>query len=387
MKKKLESNEKLIEKFVNFLKANSFSVGRQKKCRWILTNFSDWLGKNFKKADREDIEKIMIHLESNGFKAWTVHDYKAVLKKFYKWLEGKDDVYPDKIRWLKTTMKKKDKKLPEDMLTNEEILRMIATANTLRNKALVSVLYESGCRIGELMNLKLKDVTFDEYGAIILVDGKTGMRRIRLVSSADHLKNWINTHPTRDKRDSALWISAYGNSLSHSKVGDILKRIGKKAGIEKRIYPHLFRHTRATHLAKMLSEQELKIYFGWTQASEMASTYVHLSGKDLDNAVLEKVNGMKIEKKGIEMIKPKVCAFCYETSPPESKLCVHCGKEMLTPIQMAEIDRERKMQEAFSYFTLFKNMGKKKSISPKELEKIAKAMDNKEAFEKLVRRK
>ena len=70
-------------------------------------------------------------------------------------------------------------KLPEELLTEEEIQKMISSCANLRDRALVSVLYESGCRIGEIGNLRIKDVLFDEYGAKIDVLGKTGARRVR----------------------------------------------------------------------------------------------------------------------------------------------------------------------------------------------------------------
>ncbi len=64
------------------------------------------------------------------------------------------------------------------------------------------------------------------------------------------------------------------------------KRIAEKAGIKKRIHPHLFRHSRSTHLAKHLTEAQMKQYLGWVQGSDMAAIYVHLSGRDVDDALL-----------------------------------------------------------------------------------------------------
>jgi integrase/recombinase XerD len=81
---------------------------------------------------------------------------------------------------------------------------MIENATNLRDKAFISTLYESGCRIGELLPIKLRSVVFDEYGAVLIVDGKTGMRRIRLISSVPLLANWISNHPFKNNPDAFL---------------------------------------------------------------------------------------------------------------------------------------------------------------------------------------
>jgi site-specific recombinase XerD len=61
----------------------------------------------------------------------------------------------------------------------------------------------------------------------------------------------------------------------------------KKAGLNKRVYTHLLRHTRATELASILTEAQMKELLGWTQSSDMPSVYVHLSGRDVDSAFLK----------------------------------------------------------------------------------------------------
>ncbi len=66
----------------------------------------------------------------------------------------------------------KNRKLPEEILTEEDIRKMINAAYNTRDKAIVSVLYESGCRVGEFLCMKIKNVQFDRYGAIIVVCGK-----------------------------------------------------------------------------------------------------------------------------------------------------------------------------------------------------------------------
>ena len=138
---------------------------------------------------------------------------------------------------------------------------------------------------------QIVNVEFDANGAVLIVSGKTGQRRVRLIHSVPRLLTWLEHHPNNGHPDSYLWVNlgSRNNSelLMHQSAASMLRKTGKRAGLEKGCNPHLFRHSRATFLAKHLTEAQMKEYFGWTQASDMAAIYVHLSGRDVDNALLK----------------------------------------------------------------------------------------------------
>jgi len=206
---------------------------------------------------------------------------------------------------------------------------MAETADNLRDKALILVLYDSGCRIGEILTLQLKHVQFDKYGAVLVVDGKTGQRRVRLIMSAPKLHQWIENHPLRNDNEAPLWVTIGTNSrgtpIKYPSALDHIRNIARKTGIKKRVYPHLFRHSRATHLANALTEAQMKQYFGWTQASDMASTYVHMSGRDVDGAFM-KANGMDVPNDGKPVLMQAVCCpRCKVQNSPDAKFCSGCG--------------------------------------------------------------
>jgi site-specific recombinase XerD len=333
-----QANQSLISKFLEQLQAEELSEARIQKYRIYLNQYSALLGKSFNDATREDIVKVVNKILSRKTKQgrelseWTRRDYKVVLKRFYKWLNG-GETYPREVSWIKTTMKDYGRKLPKDLLTKEEIDRMIDAANNPRDKALISVLYESGCRIGELLSLKIKDVRFDDYGAILLVSGKTGDRRVRIIESASYLLSWINAHPLKNNPEASLWVGTR-NFLAKKKeeykatgyraITKLIKRIGERAGISKRVNPHNFRHSRATHLANKLTEAQMKEFFGWVQASKMASIYVHLSGRDVDDALL-KAYGLKVKEEENEEVKTLIkCSRCNELNDPDAWYCTKC---------------------------------------------------------------
>lgn len=251
----------------------------------------------------------------------TKHEYRVTLKKFYRWIRGIQNrgIYPDEVAWITTTIKNRSYKLPEEMLTEEEVRKLAQVASNVRDKAMVNVFYESGARIGELLSLRIKDVKVeDELGAVIIVTGKTGDRRIGLIASAPSLADWINSNPDHENPDSFVW------PIGPRQVDKVFKSLAKKAKIKKRISPHLFRHSRATHLATILTEQQLKQLMGWTMGSKMAQVYVHLSGRDLDNALLA-MHGLATPEKPDEKFRLKTCPRCNEKNSPDAAYCKRCA--------------------------------------------------------------
>ena len=292
--------------------------------------------KPFKEWDKEDVKEVVKHIHYK--EEWDEHtkkDYKASLRKFFKWLRDTED-YPEEVRWIKTNPPGNYKRrLPEEILTEDEIRKMYETADNPRDRALVSVIYQTGCRVGEILSLKLKHVQADEYGIVLSVNGKTGQRRVRIIETSPLVK-WLEVHPFKDNPESALWLTKYGRSrrisednvkyfpLDYAGIRDMLKDLAKRCGIKKRVNPHSIRHARCTHMASKLTEAQMKEYFGWVQGSKMASVYVHLSGRDVDEAILKAYGIIKNDE---QEQKPKIinCLRCKEKNDSLSLFCKRCG--------------------------------------------------------------
>lgn len=269
--------------------------------------------------------------------------YRSKIALFLRFINRDDLADLCKIRIPQNT-----KKLPEDMLSQDEIDKLITATHNLRDAAFIALLYESGARRGELIELQTKHIVFDEYGAVItLPKGKTGPRRIRVVFSASYLHNWLNHYPLPTNPNNYLWISLKDPSklAGYTTLRDMLQRTAKKAGITKPVNMHNFRHSRATHLANDLTEQQLKIYLGWTHASSMAARYVHLSGKDVDPAIL-KLNGLEVQKEerpaSLKIIK---CPRCKELQNRTSKYCLNCGLPLNEDISATLTEKQDLIQD------------------------------------------
>jgi len=299
-------------------------------------------GKSYGDMGKDDIKELVGKIERQDYSDWTKQNYKVALKKFFKWMRGTEG-YPEEVSWIRTTLKGNNNKLPEEILSEEEIKRMAEECDHPRDRALVSALYESGCRAGEFLSLKIKHATFDDYGAQLIVSGKTGMRRVRVISSAPEIASWLRNHPFRDDNEAPLWVMVgvrnKNKAMSYDALRMFLKRLAKKAGVKKEITPHLFRHSRATHLANHLTEAQMNHFFGWVQGSDMPSTYVHLSGRDVDRALLQVYGMEETEEKEPEM-KPMKCPRCGTTNSASGKFCGSCG--MVLDIKTAaELEEER----------------------------------------------
>ena len=327
-----DNDRALIREFVAHLKAKGLSDGRVAKYVFNLMVLRRQMKCDFVQAERKDLEALMSWLNSSGYTAHTRLDFRGELKRFYKWLRnGSTDTdipFPPEVSWIKENLKRNEMKQP-DILTADEAAGMIGAAKRSRDKAFIAVAYEGGFRIGELLTARLSDLAFDELGARLRVRGKTGERTVRLISSAPLLSRWLEEAP-KGAPDGPLWPNLATNyqdnmkPMTYQRTVLMLKGAARKAGITKRIYPHLFRHSAATRDAQHLTESELKIKYGWTGGSEMAGTYVHLSGADLD-AKLAAIYGGREIKPPAPVFVPVKCPRCGFDNSPGQRFCGRCG--------------------------------------------------------------
>ncbi len=215
---------------------------------------------------------LLARIERSSWSAWTKHDYKLALRMYLRFLGRKD------LAELVHIKNVHGYKLPEELVTTQEVFELMNAEGRIEDHAFLFVLWESGCRIGELLSLQRRHVQFDHLGAVLIVDGKTGMRRLRIIESAPILDEYISDRSF--KQSQRIFPATYRAYAKRIKV------MSQRAGIQKRIYPHLFRHSRATYLASFLTEAQLCAYMGWTIGSAMPRIYVHLAGADLDQALM-----------------------------------------------------------------------------------------------------
>jgi site-specific recombinase XerD len=362
LKKQSISQEdgKYITQFVNELRAsNNIGKSRVFKIISVLVNWRRMIPE-YKSCNIGDLYQGIEKLKECGYRQNTQRDYIMFLRRFYKWLiENKFSSVPlEKIVKIKAPGSDMMTKTAADLLDEMEVLAMIKACLNNRDRALISVLYEGAFRIMELATLTWSQVKFDEYGAVINVDLKTERPRyIRLVSSVPHLATWMKDYPYPPQGNALVFISAKHYPLQYESVNVQLKKIARRAGIKKRVTPHLFRHSRITHLHRQgCSEAVLKMMAWGHQGTRMMAVYSHLTGNDIDGEIL-RLNGIQqpaiISNQAMQVMQ---CKHCMTFNEPGSKFCGRCGLPLNEKEQRSMNQIVREIECNPLYLTLMEEM-------------------------------
>ncbi|PIE49988.1 MAG: tyrosine recombinase XerD [Flavobacteriales bacterium] len=174
----------------------------------------------------------------------------------------------------------------------EEIMNSIDLSTPFgeRNRCIIEVLYGCGIRVSELIQLKISDIYFKDN--FIKVVGKGD--KLRLVPLADYTADWIkkyinntrNRGKINPKSEDVLFLNNRGNALTRVMIFTIIKEVAKKIGLKKKISPHTFRHSFATHLLK--NGADLRFIQEMLGHSSITTTeiYTHLNTDDLRESIL-----------------------------------------------------------------------------------------------------
>jgi tyrosine recombinase xerD len=238
-------------------------------------------------VSREQITGYMTQLKEKGLAAATIARKLAAIKAFYRFMtaEGYMDSNPAEVVEAGT----KGIKLPR-VLSEDEVVRLlnqpdITTAEGFRDRTMLEVLYATGMRVSELINLTLERV--DLNMKYIIAFGKGSKERIVPLGSvaAEFLQHYLEkvrpklTHAGRNT--NIVFLAFGGHELTRQRFWQIIRGYGRKANINKALTPHILRHSFATHLldngADLRSVQELLGH------SDISTTqiYTHLTNKRL----------------------------------------------------------------------------------------------------------
>ncbi len=329
----LEYNRKSIEDYVRFRRVNGLSIQRQ--CKYIYT--MKLLGKlagqkNFKDLTREDMINILDQVKSrrkdNGdpkYKLSTLRDFMILWRTFIAWVHGVEDPrhegYPKAVSWFRPKEPKNELK-PSDLITPNEEERLLAACCNLRDRAIIGVQSECGLRPGELLGLKVKDVKIESSCLELSLDGKTGVRPAYCIRSMPHLLAWLDVHPCRNDPQAYLW-GLKGQAYTYSAFRQMLRKVTRRAKIQKPIWPYLMRHSSVTDSADSgLTESQLDAAYGWVQGSKSPKTYIHLSGRNVKKAMLQKA-GLVPPHQVTRTVK--LCPRCNKPVATGASLCPSCG--------------------------------------------------------------
>jgi site-specific recombinase XerD len=337
-------NKKLITRYHNYLFSTGSGAQRVSKLSCQLRRICPKLRNNLDSLNKGDVmDLIALYSQDLRLSEATRADYRRALKQFFRWFKEEDSRLENSDPLIKSEAQKFYKFLetevrtcyklkqadPNTIITDEDCAAIVENGcGSAREKAFISLLHETGCRIGEFLNMKLGDVQVKDNYAEIRVDGKTGKRTIFVAKALPHLIRFLEVHPYKNNKQSYLWLSEaqhnHNDPLLHKGAQRLVDRCFECAGIQKKHNLHWFRHSRATILAPKLTEAILCKYMGWSIGSDQVKTYSHLSVKQLEDVMLS-LNGLKSKEE--EPDKPVKC-ICGALNAQTERYCYKCFKPL-----------------------------------------------------------
>ena len=279
-------NEKYIEEFIDYLRfEKKYSENTISSYKRDLNKINSYLKKDFIKLTKADIQKYIQNLSKNE-SSNTISRTISSLKSFYKFLEI--NKYTNTNPLTTNINTKTARKLPK-VLSEEEVNKLLdINLNNdfdYRNKAMLELMYSSGLRVSELINLTVNDV--DLKNSLVRIFGKGSKERIVPLNdyATEALNNYILYHRPKlfkQKENNYLFLNNHGNQMTRQGFFKTLKKITKEKGIKSELSPHTLRHSFATHLLKygadLRSIQELLGH------SDISTTqiYTHITNEMLE---------------------------------------------------------------------------------------------------------
>ena len=279
-------NEKYIDEFIDYLRfEKKYSENTISSYKRDLNKMNLYLKKDFIKLTKADIQKYIQDLSKNK-NSNTISRIISSLKSFYKFLEI--NKYTNTNPLTTIISPKTARKLPK-VLSEEEVNKLLdINLNNdfdYRNKAMLELMYSSGLRVSELINLTVNDV--DLKNSLVRIFGKGSKERIVPLNdyATEALNNYILYHRPKlfkQKENNYLFLNNHGNQMTRQGFFKTLKKIAKEKGIKSELSPHTLRHSFATHLLKygadLRSIQELLGH------SDISTTqiYTHITNEMLE---------------------------------------------------------------------------------------------------------
>lgn len=283
-----------------------------------------------------------------GYKENTQRKYILNAKLLCEWLvkEGLNTrINCEKIQAVKLPKKELVTKMKaSEILTPEEVKKIIAATRSSRDRAALALMYEAALRSVEVGKLTWSDLQFDDAGIVVSTREKTGVpRRIRMVTFTGYVSQWrLDYQGITGKRPEGpqpVFINIRGTpgAMSYQALKNVLRDATRRAGIQdKRVHLHLLRHSRITHMLEAgISETSVKKMAWGKTNTPMIAVYEHVSDEHLDNEVLAAAGLQAREKVKDPTLEAVVCPGCASICPPGAAYCMRCGQPITDEARQA----------------------------------------------------
>jgi len=271
MNVKSKSNEELLEIYLDHLLARNKSQRTIKTFRSIIKQFIAYLkGRHISEATVWDIDGFLAWLRKRGYKEGSIYTAAVAVKRFIQYLGLEENLkgfeYP-----------KRPADLPRYLEIEEVAALVKAAGNNLRDKLIVLLLYTTGMRVSELVGVKVGDVDLERHS--IRIKGKGAKEREVFFhpSLREDIEKLMDSKP----KSAYLFQGRNGKKMHYVTVERILKRLARKAGIKRKVSPHVLRHSFATHSLMMgMDIREIQELLGHASL-KTTQVYAHVSRRRL----------------------------------------------------------------------------------------------------------
>lgn len=236
------SNDNYLSMFLNAKKIEGCSERTLAYYKTTVEKLLDDVNDPIRKVTTDDIREYLANYQSiNDCSKTTIDNIRRNISSFFTWLEEEDYIIKSPMRRIH---KIKTTKTVKEVISDEEIEKMRDKCQSLRDLAIIDLLYSTGIRIGELVRLNIDDIDFEERECIVFGKGDKERRVYFDAKTKIHLMGYINS---RSDTNPALFVTldAPYDRLRISGVEIRLRRLGRELGINK-VHPHKFRRTMAT---------------------------------------------------------------------------------------------------------------------------------------------
>lgn len=278
-------NQEYINEYIDYLKyERKLSSNSIKSYQYNLKIYNEYLkNKNILKATKDDITNFLKTVNEKN--VLTITHYLSILNSFYNYYLSEEKIRENPVKNIPHP--KTPKKLPS-YLTIDEVDKLLdikfLTSFDYRNKAMLELMYATGLRVSELLSLKLSNINLKDTYVKILGKGS----KERIVPFSDYALKYLNLY-LEDYRPIILnnhdsdyvFVNYQGNMLSRQSFFKMLKKEALKKGINKNIYPHMLRHSFATHLLN--NGADLRVIQELLGHNDLKTTeiYAHLANQKI----------------------------------------------------------------------------------------------------------
>ena len=238
----LDENKNMIESFISSKQVEGCSERTIKYYKEIIEKFVNSFDKSIKQISTNEIRNYLSNYKDNSScGSITIDNIRRVLSSFFSWLEDEDYIIKSPIRRIH---KIKTAVVIKEVLTDENLERLRDECENIRDLSLIELLISTGMRVGELVNLNINSLNFEDRSCIVLGKGNKEREVYFDAKTKLHLKEYISK---RNDSNDALFVSMRKphQRLSISGIELIIRTLGINSNISK-VHPHKFRRTLAT---------------------------------------------------------------------------------------------------------------------------------------------